>query len=612
MKILIKFFLAAFLVSPSFIFAQGVTISGVEGIVQVRVSPNEDWKAAYTGMEVSEGGSIRTGERSRASIKFPNKSAIWLKENTSLAFKESKERSNHLDLEGGEIKFRVPHLKWKEKFNISSGKTVASVRGTEGVVTSAAILAIKIQKIMSLVGTVTAEAAESMGGPSHPVAHDPSEKTENLQVDIEKGGDRGPVLHVLFGEVDVKLVTDSGQAIFDVKVAQGTKYTSPLIEGLEKAGVIQKGGKDGKDYQAQAVVNLLTPEEEKEGQKSWEAGLTEQERGAAQEAKIQAREMIRTFAEDIKVRNQEVKEQTVQVKEEDFATGRTLTDVHGNIVRVDQRLDRTENTIQVINVVKRTNGYSAGGLRAYAYNGSAGNRVDAVITKIVFNTNLPDQINEFPGFFSEKGESVKVDKVQMVMANQTDGANVFAIGFFGRRDSASGTDNIDSDLYIGTLGTSGGTTGKQKLFTLDIDSSRAVSGMTRFVEDTTIARTSVEGMEGELYSREATRWQQQGDSTSKLWLVTENFVINNSGKVKNVSDFTNSSSNFETLLKESAGEMILMAKTNVSNAPSAVDATNFAGGNSAKNNIDVVIIPDLGVSIIKSIATSFDKFKTTY
>ena len=73
--------------------------------------------------------------------------------------------------------------------------------------------------------------------------------------------------------------------------------------------------------------------------------------------------------------------------------------------------------------------------------------------------------------------------------------------------------------------------------------------------------------------------------------------------MRTLSEFTNGSVNFESLFKDTAAQLGIFAKTDVANAPSTADATNFLGGNSANKNIDVVIIPDIFVSVVKSMAS---------
>jgi len=400
--------------------------------------------------------------------------------------------------------------------------------------------------------------------------------------DANESGDLSS-LNVLFGEV--KLDIDN-------------KKSSLISQG--------NGFADGK-------VLLLSRESELMGLEDWSPATQDSERRAILKDNENKRNEIRQFAVQTNAAEREVAAGRDQIKEEDFAAGRTLTDVHGNLVRVDQRLDRPDNkTIQVINVVKRTS-YSSGGLRQYAYNGTSSARFDSLIAKVTFNSALPDQINQFPGFFQQNDKTLKLDNAELIVANTTEDGSVFTIGFFGKRNPNSNSDDINSDLYVGTLSADATQTGQKKLFNLKLNSDLSVTGLTHFTEDTTIKSIeSPDSTSGELYHYNANRWVDAANVNSKIWLTSENFVINNSGKIRNISDFTNGSSDFESLLKNSAGEVAIFAKQDVNNSPSNIDATNFLGGNATKKNIDLVIIPDLILSVIKSLATSGDALKTAY
>lgn len=560
-------FIIAFLV-PTLAFSEGIKISGISGNVEVRLTPTAEWQSATLGAEVPQGSSIRTSEKSRASLLFPNKSIIWLKENTSMEIEKQVAQENQIALNVGSLKVRVPHLKRKEKFYLRTGRSVAAVRGT----------------------VFTSE-------------WDGNKPTGYQVVFGEiKLGDVGNLLQraasVMENKDDVKLTTvkELDEKTGEIKeVAYGLKVT--LTQGHSYS--------DGK-------ISVMTREQEIHALENWDPGVPEDKRQDQLKENENKRTELRQFAASARDINQDVRGQVETTREADFASGRTLKDRHGNLVQVEQRLDRPDSkTMQVLNVVKRTE-YSSRGLRTYAYNGGNAARVDVVIGKVEFNKELPQQINEIPGFLQENKDTIKVEKAQLIVANQTDVDSVFAIGYLGKRDPVvNGNDDIKSDLFVGTLGTGGGKTGREKLFTLELDNSNNVSGLTRFVQDTTIDYIRTDGAGGELYRSEARRWQQYADSTQKLWLASENFVIDNGGKIRNISDFTGGSNSFDIFFKDTATQVVVFAKEDSSNKPGSVDATNFSGGNSAKRNVDVVVTPDIAVSILKTLATSADVLKTT-
>lgn len=553
---------------PTLAFSQGVKISGISGNVEVRLNPTAEWQSATLGSEVPQGGSIRTSEKSRVSLLFPNKTIVWLKENTNMEIEKQVLEENQLALNLGSIKVRVPHLKRKEKFYVRSGRSVAAVRGT---------------------------VFQTEWDGNKPVAY-------RVGFGEIKIGDVGNLLAAAVEAVEnkknVDLLTVTEQ---DEKTKERKEVATGLIVTLPQGHSFSKG-----------MVSVLTREQEVNVLEDWDPGISDDKRQDQLKENENKRIELRQFAATARDTNLDARDQVQTTKEADFTAGRTLKDIHGNLVQVEQRLDRPDNkTMQVLNVVKRT-GYNSGGLRTYAYNGGNAARVDVVIGKVEFNKELPEQINEIPGFFQENKNSLKIEKAQLVVANQTDVDSVFAIAYLGKRDpEVNGNDDIKSDLFVGTLGISAGKNGKEKLFSLVLDKDNNVEGLTRFVQDTTMDYIRTDGSNGELYRAEARRWQQSADSAQKLWLATENFIIDNGGKIRNISDFTGGSNSFDLFFKDTATQVVIFAKQDSSNKPGSVDATNFLGGNSAKRNVDIVVTPDIAVSILKTFATSGDVLKTT-
>lgn len=404
-----------------------------------------------------------------------------------------------------------------------------------------------------------------------------------LVLETDSSGE--PSVDVLFGEVRLaRAAPESDNETDKVYIPQGNTYL---------------GGR----------IKLLTREQEVLGLEDWSPGLSPEERRKDLIESMKKRDDVRQFAALTRATESEIAESQQQIKEEDFASGRTLVDVHGNVVRVDQRLDRPDNkTLQVVNVVKRS-GYASGGFRKYTYNGSGGARLDSVKTKIEFNTALPDNLNELPGFFSANENSIKAERSEVVFANMGDSNEVFTVAMMGLRNPV--TDDIDANLFIGTLQTASGSSGKTRLFNLRQQADGTVPGLTKFIETPGTAEIKNEGTD-ELYGNFAKLWQESGNAANKLWLSSEFFIINNAGKVRNLKEFTDGSVNFESLFKDTAAQLGIFAKQDVSAAPSTLDVTanrnsgvtGFAGGNATNKNIDVVIIPDIFVSVVKSLASS--------
>jgi hypothetical protein len=396
----------------------------------------------------------------------------------------------------------------------------------------------------------------------------------------------GTSLQVLFGEIKFdRVAKDTTQVLESFVVTQGMGFS-------------------------EGEIVILTPQQEMEGLENWTPDVPDEKRQEQLIRTSNERQQIRHFSHAVKNMEREVREVREQVKEQDFAAGRTLVDVHGNVVRVDQRLDRPDSsTVQLVNVVKRQ-GYTSGGFKQYSYNGPTGARIDAMIAKVKFNKELPANINEFPGFFKDEGENIKLDQASLILANIDSATNeTFTIAFLGSRDKTSTSDEIDPDLYIGTFTDSAK---RSTLFALDVDN--ATTNLTRFKEDSSVKSVdSGDSDTGELSAHYADRWKEVGNESNTVWLASEQFIINNSGGIRNVSDFTSGGTDYETLLKESAGEIGAFVKQDVSGAPSRTldvtanrnsGTTGFKGGNVSKRNVDLVFTPDLALAIIKSLASS--------
>ncbi|MDA8243537.1 MAG: FecR family protein, partial [Elusimicrobia bacterium] len=234
-------------------------------------------------------------------------------------------------------------------------------------------------------------------------------------------------LQVLFGEVKLK---------FTVPPAKGpTEFSIPQGQGLASA----EEGKANKPV-------LLTAKQERAALEDWSPGLKPAEREAGLVQKENDRAQVQSFAKATANAENAVKSFTNVVKESDLEAGRTLTDVHGNLVRVDQRMVRPDaSTIQFMNLVKRPT-YNAAATTAhgFAYNGGAvSNRLDMAQMTMGFNKDLPQRIEEWPSFFN--GNSVNPTFATFVLANRT---NEAADGIFfvaeGYRYDATRDELVDN------------------------------------------------------------------------------------------------------------------------------------------------------------------------
>ena len=447
-------------------------------------------------------------------------------------------------------------------------------------------------------------------------------------------------LQVLFGEVKLRFMVPPQRGGAEFSVPQGQGLNSP------------EGGNAAKPV-------LLTAKLEREALENWNPGLKADERQKDLQQKENDREQLKNFARATNNAENSVKNFLNIVKESDLEAGRTLSDVHGNVVRVEQRMIRPDgNTIQFYNIVKRpTYANYTSNARGFAYNGGAvSDRLDYMQMTMAFNQDLPQRIEEWPGFFNSN--SVDPSWASFVMANRTDAGEIFFIAQNSKYIPPSGINNDngglinnpstigvavnsgnDRDVVItGILKNESGVTavdGLNRISTLEVldngggtlkyaGGSVAVNGgagtnvvwalKTDKANSYSYPKDSPDN--APLAHYQADMYQVGGTGTTYLWLAREDYVIGNGGEIRTASDFTNSSSDPFTLLKSNALESVMYIKqsqginatnpaaiTNNTLAKNAIsDNDYFAYGGGAAGigtNIDVVFIPDLMVAAVQ-------------
>ena len=617
---------------PAFAAAEEAKIIAFSGTVEVRNTREGQWAPATENMEIAEGGAVRAGADGSAVLLMPNKTKVWIKESSTLEVEQRRTLASRLALVFGKIKVRVPHLMRKEKFEVRTPSAVCAVRGTE------------------------------------------------LTVDTNEAG--AMVINVLYGEVKLSFVVPSEKGKSEFYIPQGRSMS------LEERGKT-------------AILALMTAEQEKSSLENWNPGLSPSERRREMHAKDNDRAQIREFARITSGTEDSVKSFLNIVKESDLEAGRTLRDIHGNMVRVDQRLMRPyADEVQFINLVKRPvynnvdSAVAADTRKGFAYNGAASisDRLDYVQMTMNFNKDLPQRIEEWPSFFSDN--DIKADWNSVVMANKTDHNEIFfmaqgAIYNAGSDDLKSNTSIIgvpinspyasDNDVLIaGVLKTDLATpgsvsaveglgnvsrlnikdngSGTLKYYTGTQTDSALVAGYGAPVNgignangnvvwavkmnyDTLFSPTSPSptgwtnkyekdklDSDHSLWNYQATAYAVGGvNSTTHIpalptdgimWVAQEASVINNSGAIQQVEDFTKSSLDPFSILKNSAGEIIMSIKKSNNNGVntwtsdvntyadiSQDDYFAYSGGllPGSGTNIDLVIIPDLLLAAVQRI-----------
>lgn len=592
---------------PGLTCAGEAKILSMSGNVEARQTREGQWGPASENMEIAEGGAIRTASDGAAVLLLPNKTKIWLKETTSLEIEQRQTLASRLALVFGRIKLRVPHLLRKERFEVRTPAAVCAVRGTEFTVAT----------------------------------------NEEGKMDLQ----------VLYGEVKLRFVIPPEKGNDEFYIPQG--------QGLN----LEEKGKPAK-------LALLTPKAEREALGNWNPGVKPEDRQNGLKEKENDRAQVKEFARVTTNSENAVKSFLNVVKESDLEAGRTLTDVHGNLVRVDQRMMRPEaNQIQFFNLVKRptySNGDTATGVgrSGFTYNGAQGvvNRLDYMQMTMAFNQNLPDRIEDWAGFFN--ANSVKPAWASFVMANRTDANSIFFVAQGYKYDAArdmlvsnpwvlevdgaqelSANSGDDRQVIVTGVLTNGAVTaidGLTRITNLQVLANNPGDGSLVYSNPERSASTGVQvgpdvvwaikTDKASSYSEPSNRadnaplvqyqadmydignQQSTTDKTKYLWFAKENYVISNSGGIRTPNDFTNSSSDPFTLLKDNALESVMYIKASKSFTPGDItssalakdaisDTDYFAAWSGTNSNIDIVFIPDLMVAAVQRMLPAITNLK---
>lgn len=103
-----------------------------------RKEASKDWIVAKRGETLASGDKIRTGDKSVAIIKFKDNSLVRVREKSEVTVTGTTTGSafsKSIDLLRGTIGFNVKKQTIGEEFRFTSPTSVASIRGTKGLLT---------------------------------------------------------------------------------------------------------------------------------------------------------------------------------------------------------------------------------------------------------------------------------------------------------------------------------------------------------------------------------------------------------------------------------------------------------------------------------------------
>jgi len=555
---------ASFLVSAALfdVYADkkiGFAVGGVSVITTGGVET-----PAQPGALLKEGDKVRTAEKSRVQI-IDGETNIWLRENSEVEIKPAPRNESIFSLIAGKIRAKVKLLQGS-KFQVNSPVAVASVRGTDFSFDSSGQLVV-FEGTVDFADVKLAQTAPVEAGNIAAILENGSIKKEMLTPDQVAAHDKD------WQEI-IAAPTEEGKTIIE---GEGKDLAKKKDEKIEKI----------KDEIASEMLQM----------------------------RREIRDMVREIRNDVVV----TRDLTNEIKQSDFASGRTLLDRFGNLVRVEQQLLRPQNdTIQLVNITKRDTYKYNGFFGANTYQGSSSNRVDIAEAKLKFNQALPNDITEWPGFFSDKGDEVKIDKITLTMGNSKDKVEIES-----NRETVTKTDTYTWYDWDGTPHTNTNTYTEEEMKS----KMRIYTKGARWDVDTDYDSR----LWGPIYPdpdkdesiNELAMWAKSPDAkiinpdtgaVKYISIWTENYGINNSGNLLSKDTFANSSENPFVLLKDVAFQTVMFVKelNNPSGYAPETDVTKAVKSDFFEGrNIDIVMTPDLFISVATKLMSKLGDIKTT-
>jgi hypothetical protein len=509
------------------------TISATTG--KVDVGGGEQWEPAAMGTGLAKANSVRTGADGHAEITFSNGSRVWLKENTLVTVEEleSQVMLAQLKIDVGSIKAKIEPLKSGQEFKVKSPACVTSVRGTEFIVAARenASQVLLLSGRVEIQNLVTNELTEMLEGHAL-VVHE----TGELEL-----RELTPEENQQFGEPWMTVIIEE-QPTEEVKVEEGEKAEKEMVE-LKN------------EYQ---------------------------------ELREELRRETMHMRNEIRVTREIVRE----IRETDFSAGRTMKDVHGNVVRIDQRMMRpSPDRIQIINICKRSEGYTYNGKFPGSYTKADTYRLDIAEAWLDFNQDLPASLFDWPKYIMDNNETMDIDEAGFRIAKK-DGPELRMKATKGSDDEMEAMfyicgveakpTQID-DSHYGDLFDEGGTF--EPKIGIDPDADQPT---------------------GEIWVAVTMPFDLNPVATEPsnfdIGLNMEFYAINNDGNVLDITKLMHGDLGDPfSVMKVIGGECIISANDKVANSAGAVVNANLTG-DVAKfkgDNIDVVTTPDLALAAIQ-------------
>jgi len=112
-----------------------VTVSAVQGNVQVRPAEDQDWRPAIVGMQLGELAEVRTGPRSAVQFKLPPDQTITLDRLGTVkvltAVQQGGKVKTNIGMKYGRTRYSIEAAGVEHEATISSPSSTLAVRGTD-------------------------------------------------------------------------------------------------------------------------------------------------------------------------------------------------------------------------------------------------------------------------------------------------------------------------------------------------------------------------------------------------------------------------------------------------------------------------------------------------
>lgn len=291
------------------------------------------------------------------------------------------------------------------------------------------------------------------------------------------------------------------------------------------------------------------------------------------------RDEMRTMIDEMRDGFAQAQTQANEARESDISTGRTMRDMHGNIVRVEQHVRRPDpRTLEFLNLTKRSEyRYRDVMGTGWTYAGPAGARLDVFNVTMRMNKPMPEQMTEWPSFISGQGDELHPDMVNVLLTNQDDRMEISGTWQLKGMLDNEGNPLKDDDL----------------VFHMFINGWEVDDTYSSTLEGTNNDGADSDSLWGWAVSPEV-RVTKDG-MEKKLQLYTQFAVIDNGGSVLSRSHFTSSSENPFTILKQVAGEQVIFVRE--------INGADFL----RRGNLDLIVTPDAIIAVAQKLATQIGK-----